>query len=132
MERALDFLLDSAPRNELRSPSGPTGNGLTPALRVNTLPTPSAPGWRTLRVPHTTRWRLEQQHEMGCTLSPAASQRLASLLRINYPLLVVQEIGARVRISRRWKTPYGRSRARAIACEKSAGPASCQPRKWPT
>ena len=96
MERALDFMLDSASRNELRSPSGSTGNGLAPALRVNTLPTPSAFGWRTLRVPHTTRWRLEQQHELICQLSPAASQRLASLLRIDYPLLVVQEIGARL------------------------------------
>ena len=95
MERALDFLLDSAARNELHSPSGSTGNGLTPALRVNTLPTPSAFGWRTLRVPHTTRWRLEQQHELSCPLSPAASQRLASFLAIDYPLLVVQEIGAR-------------------------------------
>ena len=32
---------------------------------------------------------------MSCPLSPAASQRLASFLAIDYPLLVVQEIGAR-------------------------------------
>jgi hypothetical protein len=62
MERVVDFLLDSASPNELRSPFGSTGNELTPALRVNTLPTPSAFGWRTLCVPHTVCWRLEHQH----------------------------------------------------------------------
>ena len=91
----MDFLLDSALRNELRSPSGSSGNGLKPTLRVNTLPTPSAFGWRTLCVPHMHRWRLEQQHKLRRSFSPAALQRLAWLLPIDYPLLVVQEIGAR-------------------------------------
>jgi len=74
MEWVMDFLLDSA-RNSLCSPSrlsqaplepapaakaaepGPwsTGNGLAPALRVNTHPTASADGWRTLRAAFPTR-----------------------------------------------------------------------------
>ncbi|MDR3682981.1 MAG: hypothetical protein P4L11_04550 [Geothrix sp.] len=74
----MDFLLDSASRNSLRSPSGSTGNGLTPALRVNTPPTASACGWRPLRVLHTGRCALEQQQGMSRALSPAAAQRLAS------------------------------------------------------
>ena len=53
MESMMDFLLDSAVRNSLRSPSGSTGNGLKPALRVNTLSTASACWLETaLRSPH--------------------------------------------------------------------------------
>lgn len=56
MERVVDFMLDSAARNGLRPRSASTRNGLTPALRVNTLSTASACGWRPLRVLHTGRW----------------------------------------------------------------------------
>ncbi len=59
--------------------------------------------WRSLRVLYSGRWALEQQHGMSRAQSPAAAQRLASgmtlpvvgLPSIDYPLLVVQEIGAR-------------------------------------
>jgi len=81
----MDFLLDSALRNSLRSPSGSTGNGLAPALRVNTPPTASACGWRPLRVLHTGRWAIEQQHGLIRTLSPAAAQRLASGMALPVP-----------------------------------------------
>jgi hypothetical protein len=51
MERVVDFLLDSAARNGLRPRSASTGNGLMPALRVNTLSTASAFDWKA-SFPH--------------------------------------------------------------------------------
>ena len=52
-------------RTSLARPCGSTGNGLRPALRVNTLSTPSAFGWRTQGVPHTPRWQREHQHGLN-------------------------------------------------------------------
>jgi len=49
-----------------------------PALRVNTLPTASACGWRPLRVLHTGRWPLVQQQRGSCSISSHGIQRLAS------------------------------------------------------
>lgn len=69
MERVVDFLLDSAARNGLRPRSASTRNGLARALRVNTLSTASAFGWRTRCVLHTGRWRPEQQQGMKASHS---------------------------------------------------------------
>jgi hypothetical protein len=79
MERVMDFLLDFALQNELCSPCGSTGNGQKPALRVNTLPTPSGFAWKTLRVFHTARWYREQRLAVFPTFSPTASQWLTTL-----------------------------------------------------
>jgi hypothetical protein len=61
MERLMDFLLDSAARNSLRSPSGSTGNA--PAGRLSG-PQPFhtlAFGWKSLRDFHSAPSRNHQQ-----------------------------------------------------------------------
>jgi hypothetical protein len=61
MGRLMDFLLDSASRNSLRSPSGPTGNA--PAGRPSG-PQPShalACGWKSLRDSHIAPSQDHQQ-----------------------------------------------------------------------
>ena len=61
MERLMDFLLDSAARNSLRSPSGSTGNA--PAGRLSG-PQPFhtlAFGWKSLRDSHIAPSPEEQQ-----------------------------------------------------------------------
>ena len=52
-------------RTSLARPFVSTGNGQRPALRVNTLSTPSAFGWRAQGVPHTPRLQREHQHGLN-------------------------------------------------------------------